>query len=493
MTAGPDYRVLTPAGYAAEVSGGRYQIPPHIALLNRKLAALAAREIDRLIVTMPPRHGKSMTISQYFPAWWLGMYPDERVILASYEADFAATWGRKAQDVFSAHNGRLFGVELNPATTAAARWEVAGHEGGMTTAGVGGPITGKGADLLILDDLIKNAEEANSEVHRENIWEWLQSTAMTRLEPGGAVAFLMTRWHEDDPPGRLLAQMEAGGERWEVLNLPALAEEGDPLGRPVGAALWPERYDAEALGRIRRTIGDYHFESLYQGRPVPRKGGMFEADWFKDPWPAAPADCAWCRAWDLAASDGKGDWTVGVLMGRHDAGGPPTVDADGRIERGRVSSRYFVADVVRGRWNEARVDEVVRETALRDRERYGDVMVRGEQEPGASGKKAAAAFVRNLAGFDVQVEPNSGSKENRARALASQAGVGAVKLVRADWNAEFVRELARFPRGKHDDQVDAASLSFNTLALSDEPPGACASGGKVPSLVGSHFGLKSIG
>jgi predicted phage terminase large subunit-like protein len=489
MTAGPDYRVLTPAGYAAEVSGGRYQIPPHIALLNRKLAALAARDIDRLIVTMPPRHGKSMTISQYFPAWWLGMYPDERVILASYEADFAATWGRKAQDVFAAHNGRLFGVELNPATTAAARWEVAGHEGGMTTAGVGGPITGKGADLLILDDLIKNAEEANSEVHRENIWEWLTSTALTRLEPGGVVAYLNTRWHEDDPTGRLLAEMAGGGERWEVLNMPALAEEGDPLGRPVGAALWPGRYDAEALERIKRTIGDYHFEALYQGRPTPKKGGMFKADWFRGDraYRGFPSGGRWCRYWDRAGTEGSGCYTAGSLMHAASPAGP-----------------FVLAHIARFRHASGRRDAMIREWSERDRDRIGEqaeYLVRGEQEPGSSGKEAAEAITRKLSGFDVEWRPVTGDKEARARPLQQQMAVGNVLVMDPallypfdPWDlAASVRVFTTFPKGTFKDDVDASSGSFNTLALSDEPPGACASGGKLPSLVGSHFGLKAIG
>ena len=191
----------SPAHFATLASLGRWRIADHLGLLNRKLLDVAEGRINRLLITMPPRHGKSEFASKYFPAWFLGRYPEKRVILASYEADFASQWGRKVRDLLEHHGSRLFGVMVRHDSKAADRWELADHGGGMQTAGVGGAITGKGADLLIIDDPVKNAEQANSDVYREKTWEWYTSTAYTRLEPGGAVILIQTRWHEDDQIG----------------------------------------------------------------------------------------------------------------------------------------------------------------------------------------------------------------------------------------------------------------------------------------------------
>lgn len=220
-------RPSSPAEFAVLASGGRWQLAPHLALLNRFLLDLAGGAVTRLLVTMPPRHGKSMFTSQYFPAWYLGTFPDDRVILASYEADFAAEWGGKVRDLMGEYGPSLFGLDVNPATTASARWDLKGHLGGMKTAGVGGPITGKGADLLVIDDPIKNSEEAGSEVRRGAIWDWYRSTARTRLEPGGRVLLIQTRWHCDDLAGRILESAAESGEPWVVLKVPALSDGPD--------------------------------------------------------------------------------------------------------------------------------------------------------------------------------------------------------------------------------------------------------------------------
>ena len=270
----------TPMGLASYATKGKWKAAKHLKLLNRKLIDVAYGKTKRLIVSMPPRHGKSMLISQFFPAWFLGRFPDKRVMLTSYEAGFAASWGRKARDVLEERGREMFNIELRNDSTAADRWDIKGHTGGMVTAGVGGPLTGKGADLLIIDDPIKNAEEAASKTIREKIWDWWGSTAYTRLEPDGAVIIIMTRWNEDDLVGKVIQNLEESGEEWEVLNLPALAEEHDPLGRDVGEALWPERFDEKRLDKIRRTIGSYYFSALYQQRPQPQGQTKFRREWF---------------------------------------------------------------------------------------------------------------------------------------------------------------------------------------------------------------------
>lgn len=271
----------SPADFAALTSKGKWEWASHLDVLNQHLADVADGHIKRLLITMPPRHGKSEFASKVFPAWYLLTHPDKRVILASYAAEFAATWGRKARTLLKDFGLRFFDVSLRMDSKAADAWEISGHDGGMQTCGVGGPLTGKGADILIIDDPVKNAEEANSEIMREKTWDWYKSTAYTRLEPGGAIILIQTRWHEDDLAGRILAHAKETGEEWVVLNLPAIAEPGDLLGRQPGEPLWPERYGCDDFTRIQKTVGSYWFSALYQQRPVPPEGGMFKKAWFR--------------------------------------------------------------------------------------------------------------------------------------------------------------------------------------------------------------------
>ncbi len=194
------------------------------------------------MVCMPPRHGKSEFISKYFPAWFLGTFPDKRIILTSYESEYAASWGRKARNLLEEHGRELFGVRIAGDSSAADRWDIAGRDGGMNTAGAGAAITGKGANVAIIDDPVKNDTDAMSETKRAAVWEWYRATLRTRLEGDPrAIILVMTRWHEDDLAGRLLKAQAAATsgpcKRWDVLELPALAEPGDPLGRPPGAPL----------------------------------------------------------------------------------------------------------------------------------------------------------------------------------------------------------------------------------------------------------------
>jgi len=243
------------------------------------MAILRGRTEARiLLIEAPPRHGKSEFISRYFPAWYLGRNPENRVMLTSYEANFARSWGRKARNVLEEFGDDWFGVHVSRDQMSAIDWET-NKGGGMVTAGVGGALTGRGANLLIVDDPIKNAEEAASETIREKQWDWWQSTAVTRIEPGGVAVVMATRWHKDDLTGRLLEQAESGdGEPVVQLRLPAIAGADDQLGRGAGEPLWPERWPIESLERRKAASDIYWWNALYQQQPS--KHGRTE-------WPAS--------------------------------------------------------------------------------------------------------------------------------------------------------------------------------------------------------------
>jgi predicted phage terminase large subunit-like protein len=213
-----------------------------------------------------------------------------------------------------------------------------------------------------------------------------------------------------------------------------------------GPALWPERYDAASLAAIQNTVGGYFFESLYQGNPRPKGGLMFRREWFASRVSGVPRGSTFCRFWDKAASQGKGDWTVGTLMAR---------DPEGR---------FTVVNVVRARLSPNLRDRKILDTAHADRLIHGNVAIRGDQDPAAAGKADAEAFVRLLAGFDVKTKPVSGDKETNARPFASQCEAGNVSLVDGPWVKDWLDELEAFPNGKFDDQVDASSGAFNYLA-----------------------------
>lgn len=250
----------------------------HLKMVNRELTRLFLDQdsIDYriLVIEAPPRHGKSELISKHLPAWYLTHHPNHRVILCSYEANYAMSWGRKVRDLHRGI-GSLFDIVIREDVKASYEWEIDKYGGGMTCAGVGGPITGKGANLFVIDDYFKNAEQAISPVIREKLWEWWNSTAYTRLEPGAIVVVVATRWHEDGLIGRLGSEFE--GEKIRVVKLPAisLGPEIDYLGREKGKPLWPDRYDDKALERIRLSLDTYWWNALYQQDPT----GYGAAEW----------------------------------------------------------------------------------------------------------------------------------------------------------------------------------------------------------------------
>ena len=255
----------------------RYKTPPHILAMARALEEIERGENDRLIILMPPRHGKSELVSVRFPAYYMLRHPARSFITASYGEILATPFGRKARNVAMLPRARALypGVELAADSKAAGLWTTTAG-GTFLSVGIGGAITGFGAHHLNIDDPIRKREEAESAVKRESIYTWYQAEAYTRLEPEGTVSLTLTPWHHDDLAARLIAAQEYGGDKWKVLRFPAIAEEHDELGRKPGEALWPERYPLKELERIHNVIGEYEYTALYQLRPTPQAGDIFK-------------------------------------------------------------------------------------------------------------------------------------------------------------------------------------------------------------------------
>lgn len=396
-------------------------------------------KIRRLMFNLPPRHGKTEQNTVRYPVYRMIRKPDTRCILGAYNQDLAKKFSRKAL--------RLAEICLPMAEhREVADWETDAG-GGMRAVGVGSGVTGMGADLIVIDDPVKSREEADSVAYRDRCWEWYKDDLWTRQEPGAAIILTMTRWHEDDLAGRLMAEEESGGEPWTKINLPAEAEDNDPLGRAIGEPLCSARADAEQLERAKMVLGNSYY-ALYQGRPQPKEGSFFKRFWFDGRFvDAVPVNATRVRYWDKASTEGGGTYSVGVLMLR-------------------VGYDYFVEDVVRGQWSSGQRNAKIYETAGRDHKTYsGKVVTWVEQEPGSGGKESAEITVSELAGFTVRIERVTGDKMFRAEPFASQAEYGHVYIKKAPWNTGYMDELCTFPTGKYKDQVDGSSGAFNKLAL----------------------------
>lgn len=282
-------------------------------------------ETDRLAVFMPPGAAKSTYASILFAPWYFGSHPDHCIIAASHTAELAEKWGRRVRNLVSEHS-LVLGVGLAADSQAAGRWET-DRGGEYFAAGVGGAIAGRRADLVVIDDPVRSREDADSELIRDKTWDWYKSDLYTRLKPGGRIVLIQTRWHEDDLAGRILADMQAGGDKWDVISLPAIAEDNDPLGRATGAPLWPEWEGTDDLDRKRRAVGPREWSALYQQRPAPEDGDYFKAEWLR-PYDKEP-DRATLRIYggsDYAVTADGGDYTVHVVIGLDPEGRPYLLD-----------------------------------------------------------------------------------------------------------------------------------------------------------------------
>jgi predicted phage terminase large subunit-like protein len=394
-------------------------------------------ESDRpgLIVTTPPRHMKSTICSECLPAWFISNDPQREVMVASYNQSQARKMVKACRRKFETewHRRVYPRVHITDPDNADGFMIEGKHNvrPNLIGAGIGAGLTGSGADLIIIDDPIKDMEEATSEVIRTKIWEWYTSVALTRLSPNGKVLIVMTRWHHDDLVGRLL--IDNPGD-WDIYHLPAISDDGK--------ALWPERFSIDVLRDRQRMLGSRVFEALYQGRPSPAEGGVFHRDWIRY-GEAFPKDAIRCRYWDKAATHEGGDWTVGCLMAFKDG-------------------RYAIEDIVRLQGSSYEVEQTIRQTAERDGPR---VRIRMEQEPGSSGVDVIGHYSRNvLVGFDFRPDKVTGSKSLRAQTMSAALENGNLIIVRGSWNRDLIDEMLEFPYGKHDDQVDACSGAYRELS-----------------------------
>jgi predicted phage terminase large subunit-like protein len=428
----------------------RYLHAPHLQALDEALMEAAryaqtggARGFGRLIIEMPPRHGKSMTCSRRFPAWFLGRNADQRVMLVSYAANLAEKHGRAARNLMNtAHYQAVFpGVTLARDSRAVDSWDIAGHEGGMDALGITGGATGKGAHLLLIDDPLKSRAEAESDLYRDRIWDAFTDDLYTRLEPGGAVVVVATRWHVDDLTGRLLKNMPG---TWKRLKLPALAEDADPLGRPIGAALWPARYPIETLRTIEQTLGPYSFAALYQQRPTPGEGGLFKLNYFEPARQDTPPTVQQVvRYWDLAMSEKtSADYTVGLKLG---------MDSD---------QHRYVMDVQRRQIDWGDLTEWMAQVMMAD----GADVAQGIE---AKGYQSRAIQMLNadprLHGYSIFGYEADKDKFTRALPAAAKAAAGMMHVLDRHWTAAFLDEVCAFPNAAHDDTVDALSGAENML------------------------------
>lgn len=461
--------IFTPFDLAQIVSNGSYKLPKHIALLQDTILSAIKKSESRLIINMPPRHGKSEFISKYFPAWYLGTFPDKRLILCSYGQQFAEFWGRQVLDILKEFGEELFKVAINCKAKSSKRFEIDKFKGSMNCVGALGPLTGKGADLMIIDDPVKNDCEANSYNARNKLWDWFRATAMTRLEPFATLILVMTRWHEDDLCGRIIQEFGHENE-WTIIKIPAIASDNDILDRLPGEALWPERFNKAAIEKIRKTIGSLWFSALYQQDPIAQVGNIFKRHWFSyylldnrtyiigQGFTQEFIDIYSLRIYsviDLATSTKEtADFTVILTFG--------------------ITEKYdiLILDIIRSKFDSADHINLIKANY----EKWKPKLI------GIESVQYQITLIKNALRFGLPVKELKATKDKISRALPIAARLESGKIFfpkHAVWLNDFENELIAFPNGKHDDQVDA----FAYIAEMIEPISNASPVGKASSKI----------
>jgi len=416
-----------------------YEPAPHHRLLIDRLERVARGEIKRLAVFMPPGSAKSTYGSILFPPYVMAKSSGRAILAASHTTELAEKWGRRVRNLITEHSATL-GVRLSADSHAAGRWEL--ETGGeYYSAGVGAAIVGFRADGVVIDDPIRSREDADSERVRDKTWDWYKSDLLTRLRPGGWVILIQTRWHEDDLAGRIIAEMEGGGERWDIVSLPAEAEAGDLLGRQPGQWLWDDAYGyGDFLRHEKATQLPRNWTALYQQRPAPETGDYFKAEWLHAYVSEPPRQTLNIYGGsDYAVTSDGGDYTVHVVIG---------VDPDNRM---------YLLDLWRGQtssdvWIEAWCDLVRKWKPVFWAEEQGQII------SGVGPFLQRRAIERQAYTCREQFTSRA-DKAVRAQSMRGRmAMLGLYLRQGAAWVADLRAELLSFPAGKHDDQIDALGL-----------------------------------
>lgn len=447
------------------------QLPAHIALIAGKIQqAIEAPVLDKnrlLIISVPPRHGKTELISKHLPAWYLGRYPHNRIILTSYGAQLAEDNSSRAKDIFSEWCHLWPGVSPSRSKWKKASWETS-QGGGVIAAGVGGPCTGYGAELFIVDDYVKGHEEAESATIREKIWNWWQSVSVTRLHPGAVVIILATRWHDDDLIGRLLKQYKENGPEefpfiLETINLPAIAEPNDLMNRHPGVALWPSRYNEKRLEHAKKAVGPYWWSALFQGTPTDRGGTLFKSINFRYyEFDAIKAEYVCHRKDKEPIRIKKSD------LIRH-------VYVDPAIEIKKVNDP--TGSLAWGYSRKCKVWLLL--DRINDRIEHTDIMERIKSFAwknqcsliGIENEKLGKVLVKQSAGNDriggqsipfKEISTNGLDKYTRAVPMANYIENERVFFPRGvGWLSDYESYLTKFPNADHDEDVDCTSMAEN--------------------------------
>lgn len=421
--------------YCEYTHHGFYIPAAHHLLICRALERIERGELKRLMIFMPPRHGKSQTVSETFPSWYIGRNPRKRVIAVSYGDTLSRQFGRKNRAKLMEFGPSIFEVELAHDNNQTNNFSVEGETGGALFTGIGGSVTGMGANLLIIDDPIKNRLEANSKTYRDRVWDEYQNSLLTRLTSDGAVIIINTRWHEDDLCGRILEQ-EA--DQWEILSLPAIAEEADLLGRAEGEPLWGEfGFDKEWAERTRKAVGSQTWNALFQQRPSPEEGNIIKRDWFQ---------------WYTEAPSKYDEQVISV-----DATFKDKDDSDFCVLQvwQKSGADKYLLDQVRARMGFTATVQAVRTLNAKFPKAHAKLI-----EDKANGSAIIDYLKHEISGL-IPVEP-AGGKIARAYAVQPQIEAGNVYLPKgAPWVHDFVEECASFPQGAHDDQVDCMTQALN--------------------------------
>ena len=419
------------------------------ARLMRFYTDVMERKSPRLILTMPPRHGKSQLVSKHFPAWCFGVNPDISFMACSYSDGLSRRVNKDVQRIMESNEyHRIF-----PRTTLPPRGskytrstnliEIPNRKGSFRSTGIGGSITGMGCEILGIDDPLKDRQEANSITIRDRIWDWYTSTAYTRLSPGGGVLVTLTRWHEDDLAGRLLNAMKQGdGDQWTVINYPAIAEKDEPH-RKIGEALHPERYPLEMLEKIRINVGSYDWNTLYQQHPAPVGGSIIKREWLQQYEILPKVFDKIIQSWDFTFTDSaSSDNVAGTVWGK-------------------VGARFYLIDCVC-----AKMDFVSSIRAFQRMSEKHPKAIRKIIEDKANGPAIISALRNKISGI-VPFTPQ-GSKEARAFAVSPLFEAGNVYIPKQDaehpWVRDYIDELVSFPSAPHDDRVDSTTQALNYLA-----------------------------